>query len=287
MKGVFAGRPALFQVGLLLSLILAGAILAGALSFLFADNLSENAGLIRLYQFISAIFTFLLPAVLVAYFCSDSPEDYLFMKHLPGPRALVWVVVSMFLLSPVITFTGVVNKMMKLPAFLEPVERWMQSMEAMAEELTNLLLSQSDIFSLLANLLVVAVTAAVTEEFFFRGTLQRIIGKWTSNPHVVIWVVAFLFSALHLQFYGFIPRMLLGAYFGYLLLWSGSIWLPVLAHFINNSVAVIGMSNEKWKDNKLISGEIADSDLLMFGAMAALFLVLFCYCVKRLRKELG
>ena len=287
MKGVFAGRPALFQVGLLLSLILAGAILAGALSFLFADNLSENAGLIRLYQFISAIFTFLLPAVLVAYFCSDSPEDYLFMKHLPGPRALVWVVVSMFLLSPVITFTGVVNKMMKLPAFLEPVERWMQSMEAAAEELTTLLLSQSDIFSLLANLLVIAVTAAVTEEFFFRGTLQRIIGKWTSNPHVVIWVVAFLFSALHLQFYGFIPRMLLGAYFGYLLLWSGSIWLPVLAHFINNSVAVIGMSNEKWKDNKLISGEIADSDLLMFGTMAALFLVLFCYCVKRLRKELG
>ena len=68
--------------------------------------------------------------------------------------------------------------------------------------------------------------------------LQPLFGQWFRNVHVSIWVVAAVFSALHMQFFGFIPRLVLGGLFGYLYFWSRTIWVPVLAHFINNLIAV-------------------------------------------------
>jgi len=88
-------------------------------------------------------------------------------------------------------------------------------------------------------MLIVAVVPAVGEELLFRGVLQKIMIAWTKNPHFGVWITAFLFSALHLQFFGFFPRMLLGALFGYLFLWSKSLWLPILGHFINNGTVVL------------------------------------------------
>jgi membrane protease YdiL (CAAX protease family) len=86
---------------------------------------------------------------------------------------------------------------------------------------------------------MIGIIPAIGEELLFRGVIQRIFTEWTKNIHWGIWISAILFSALHLQFYGFVPRAILGAIFGYLLVWSGNLWLPVLAHFINNTVAVI------------------------------------------------
>lgn len=94
------------------------------------------------------------------------------------------------------------------------------------------------ITDLIFNLLLVAVLAGLGEELFFRGILQKIFGEWR-NAILAIWMAAFIFSAIHLQFYGFFPRMLLGAFFGYLLFWSGNLWLPILAHTVNNGLAVL------------------------------------------------
>jgi membrane protease YdiL (CAAX protease family) len=88
---------------------------------------------------------------------------------------------------------------------------------------------------------MIAVLPAVGEELLFRGVIQKLFSKITRSHHWGIWISAILFSALHLQFYGFIPRLLLGAMFGYLLVWSGSLWLPILAHFINNAAAVTAL----------------------------------------------
>jgi len=84
---------------------------------------------------------------------------------------------------------------------------------------------------------------------------QRIFSNWTQNPHWGIFISAFIFSAIHFEFYGFFPRLILGMMFGYFLYWSGSIWLPILAHFVNNGIAVItfylissGRLNEKMAD---------------------------------------
>ena len=175
----------------------------------------------------------------------------------------------MFLFSPVINLLGLLNKQMELPAFMAPIEEWMRAQETLAEQLTTILLSSDSVWVILANLIVIAVTAGITEEFLFRGALQRVIGKWTSNPHTIIWIAAILFSAFHLQFYGFLPRMILGACFGYLLYWSKSIWISVFSHFVNNASAAIGMSDSRPKDNEFFTGAIPAEHLLDFCLTAA------------------
>jgi hypothetical protein len=90
----------------------------------------------------------------------------------------------------------------------------------------------------LLNLFICAALPAIGEEFFFRGTLQQLFNQWFKNKHVAIIVTAFLFSAIHLQFYGFIPRFLLGLYLGYLFVWTGSLWAPIFAHFLHNGISV-------------------------------------------------
>ena len=115
----------------------------------------------------------------------------------------------------------------------------MRNKEDTAKEFANNLLVMHTQNALLINLLMLAIIPAVGEELFFRGCLQRIFSRWVGNQHVGIWIVAFIFSAIHLQFFGFLPRMLLGALFGYLLLWGGSLYVPIFAHFINNAMVVI------------------------------------------------
>ena len=109
----------------------------------------------------------------------------------------------MGLLAPLINLLSLWNQSLHLPAALAPVEQTMRHLEELAEQLTQTLLSSDRIDILLANLLVVAILAAITEECFFRGSLQRILSRCHSNAHVVIWTAAILFSAFHLQFLDF------------------------------------------------------------------------------------
>jgi len=113
--------------------------------------------------------------------------------------------------------------------------------------------------------------------------LQRVIGKWTRNHHIIIWSAAILFSAFHMQFFGFLPRMLLGAYFGYLLYWTRNIWIPVFAHFVNNAFAVISMSDASLKDNEFITGDISTQNLLPYTIVAIVALFFFVRCCQKLK----
>ncbi len=291
LKGIFSGRPVVFQLLFLLVFLLFGAAFSSLIGtgafFVLHDgggNMTEYPAMMRLMQLCSAVGTFLFPALMVAWLCSPLLEDYLCVRRGVDAKVLLLVLVSMVLLSPAITLTALMNKHMVLPSFMAPVEEWMQAQEVLAEQLTETLLSRSDPLTLLSNLFVVALMAGVTEEFFFRGTLQRILGGWTTNHHVVIWSAAILFSAFHLQFYGFVPRMLLGAYFGYLLYWSRNIWIPVFAHFVNNAFAVVGMSDSRWRDNEFISGDISDAHLPAYAAVAVVALILYIICVRHIRK---
>lgn len=291
IKGIYAGRPAMFQLLILLLFLSGGAILSSALAlglqlltFGLHGDITQHPSFMRLAQFISAIGTFLVPSLLTAWTCSEHPEDYLSMRKVSDGRIWPLVFISMFLFSPTISLLGLINEQMELPAFMAPVEQWMRAQEDLMEQLTKIMLGNGSTSTLLANLIVIAAAAGVTEEFLFRGALQRIIGKWTSNHHIIIWSAAILFSAFHLQFYGFIPRLILGAYFGYLLVWTRSIWIPVFAHFANNAFAVIGMSDSRLKDNEYITGEIPREDLLQFGLVAVFTLILFVLTCQYLYK---
>lgn len=293
LKGIYAGKPAMFQLLLLLLCLLFGGILSsliGTGGFLLLYGVSENfmqyPDAIRVIQLISAIGTFLLPSFVVAWLCSPVPAEYLWMRKSPDIKSLFLVLVSMLLMSPTISLVALLNKQMVFPSFMAPVENWMKTQEALAEQLTHMLIAGDELTNLLSNLLVIAIMAGITEEFLFRGALQRIIGKWTSNHHIVIWTAAIAFSAFHMQFYGFLPRMLLGAYFGYLLYWSGNIWIPVFAHFVNNAFAVVSMSDIRLKENEFITGDISDAHLLPYSALAIVTFILFLQCAQYIRKIL-
>ena len=130
--------------------------------------------------------------------------------------------------------------------------------------------------------------AGLAEEILFMGALLSIIRKKATNPHLAIWIVAIIFSAIHFQFYGFIPRMLLGAFLGYLLYWSKSIWIPVFAHFLHNAIAVTGnyMGLYAESENDITSGitEIKTEEILMTTTIAIAGLILFVICAKIMKK---
>jgi len=116
---------------------------------------------------------------------------------------------------------------------------WAEGLEKQAAELTQSMLSFQDSTPLWPVVVSVALLPAICEEWVFRGTLQPIVARATKNYHAGIWISAVLFSAIHMQFFGFLPRLLLGASFGYLVVHSGSIWPAILAHFVNNVSVVL------------------------------------------------
>ena len=200
---------------------------------------TASIGIQKLFLGFSSIGMFVLPPFIFARLESRSPFIYL-QTNIPRPRVLLILgLIIMIFVTPFIEWTVLLNQRMKLPDFLEPIERWMQYKEIGAEILTKKLLVMNSTGDLVLNLLLIAVIPAVGEEFLFRGCIQKIFSRWTNNQHAGVWIAAIIFSTIHVQFFGFIPRMILGALFGYMLMLSQSIWVPVLAHFYNNASAVI------------------------------------------------
>lgn len=291
LKGILAGQAGSLQIVMLLSLIVIGAVLSSSFAVFILQLLPgaspnlQNPDALRWIQLCSSIGTFLFPPLVMAWLCSTRPKEYLFIDESPQLYALLLVMLSVFLITPFITLTGLLNQQMALPSFMEPVERWMREQEDLAEKITGLLLEGEGLLVFSANFLVIVIAAAVTEEFLFRGVLFRLFEKWIRNRHVIIWVGAILFSAFHMQFYGFIPRMLLGAYFGYLLYWSKNLWLPVFAHFVNNAISMIGLSDNRLKEHEFVTGEISPEHLPGFVLFSLLTLGLFILCVRLLYKS--
>lgn len=131
------------------------------------------------------------------------------------------------------------NSHLALPEFLSEVEQWMRDMETQLMELTQFLTNFQSISELLAGILVIGVFAGVGEELFFRGLIQPKMQGYLGSPHWGIWVTAIIFSAIHVQFYGFLPRLFLGALFGYLYHYTGSLFYPILGHILNNALTLL------------------------------------------------
>lgn len=127
------------------------------------------------------------------------------------------------------------------PDFLKEFGDWAREREKLAEELTHFFTTFNSTGDFLLGVFVIAFLPAIGEELVFRGMLQPEIYRASGNQHVAIWVSAIIFSAFHMQFFGFVPRVLLGALFGYLYVWSGNLLLPMIAHFVNNGFSVVMM----------------------------------------------
>lgn len=228
-----------------LLLCLFGLCLALALTFLIILPTSgeqtldlSNPATLKWVQLIQSILTFVLPALLlrVLFWGSESPYRQTIGSQWKG---ILLACFAIIVASPMINALAAWNESIHLPHSLASLEQWMREQEDAAALATNLLLTANSWVDLLINILIVGVLAGVGEELLFRGTLQKAMTSHQINPHVAIWSIAILFSAIHLQFYGFIPRMLLGAWFGYLYWWSGSIMIAIAAHSLNNIGSVL------------------------------------------------
>jgi len=116
---------------------------------------------------------------------------------------------------------------------------WAREREDVAEKFTKFLTQFDSAGQFALGFLAIAVLPAIGEEFTFRGWLQPTIQKITGNHHIAIWFSGIVFSAFHFQFFGFVPRMLLGAMFGYFMYWSANLWVPIVAHFVNNGFTIL------------------------------------------------
>ena len=243
MPPLFFNKSYWLQFCYLLLFIVCGATIFSALA-LFVKQLCFGLGTSSRYdiyvaQSISSFGTFFAPALLFSYCASKKWFSYSKADKIAPPSLAGYVLIISLFILPVIASLGYMNEQITLPEWMQKIETWMREMEEISKILLQTLTANSNISILLLNILIMALFPALFEEFLFRGTLQPFFSKWFANKHVAIIVTAFIFSAIHLQFYGFIPRFLLGIYLGYLLIWGKSLWLPIFAHFMHNAVSLI------------------------------------------------
>lgn len=253
MERSFGEKKPVYSLLLLLGLMLVvsvsiQAVFIGALSvftsenFLAESDVSDASPEYMLYMkillIVSSLSTFMIPALWLQH--KERQFNYFPTYRLQS--YIPYILTFCFLLSfaPLMNKIGEWNMNMKLPESWGALEAWMRESEDKMAALTKRIVMDPTWTGLLINTVVLALIPAIAEEFFFRGALQGILLRWFGSNGVAIWVTAIIFSAIHFQFYGFLPRMVLGLFFGYLLVWSGNIWLPIFAHFVNNfSVTLI------------------------------------------------
>ncbi len=169
------------------------------------------------------------------------------------------------------------NTHVTFPELLRGFEEWARTKEDQLSELTKVATTFNSPVDLIFGLLVIAILPAVGEEFVFRGIIQNELWRGTKNIHTAIWLSAIIFSAIHVQFYGFIPRMLLGALFGYLYYWSGNLLIPIFAHFFNNAFGVIGiyLYRKGTIDINPEGNEVASWQAIVFCTLVTITLLYF------------
>jgi membrane protease YdiL (CAAX protease family) len=252
MKGLLAHRPPLNQLITLVAIALVsffsvamiGTIALQALTGISVDSLSDlspaqlsKPGMLtflRGMQFVQFIGLFVLPAWICSQLFSYEPNRFLGFQAPNLSQFWFWSILIMIILLPFTQLVGELNQRIVFPGGMK---EWMQSQEKSAEQTVKALLSAQSLNDLLLNLFFVAVLAGVGEELLFRGLIQRILvrkyGRWTG-----IVIAAILFSAMHMQFYGFFPRFLLGVVLGILFAYSGSLWVAILAHFFYDAMLI-------------------------------------------------
>jgi membrane protease YdiL (CAAX protease family) len=222
-------------------------------------------------QLVSTTIPIIAVSLLFAYAIVREPQEYLKLNFRFPLLLLVIVFCVMFISSPLIELLGNINQKLVLPHFLDGVQKWMRESEDTAKKLTDVLLLMPTVGSMIARVLFIGLLTAIVEEFMFRGCIQTIFTRWTKNTHAAIWITAVLFSAFHMEFFGFLPRLMLGVLFGYFVAWSGSIWTGVWAHFINNGTAVVA---SYLFQNKLIKVNPDDQHIFNYSSYLFSFIII-------------
>lgn len=218
-------------IGMLIVFVFYG---AGAIAYLSDPNPTIHEAIVslKILQTCQAIGLFVLPGFLLSMYFSSKPLEYLGFKRINFNSVFLTILIIIFAF-PAINLLASLNEQIHLP-------EWLTSMDVKAEALTRAFMNVNNFGGLLVNIFMIAILPAVGEELIFRGILQKLFTELTGKVIWGILISAALFSAMHMQFQGFIPRFALGILLSYLYVWSGSLWLSIIAHFINNLIAIVG-----------------------------------------------
>lgn len=254
MQGFLKTKPALNQFLILISVVLVSFFVLGlvgtlALSAITGISIDQMADLSKLdfnkpgtinflrgMQFVQFISLFVVPTIICTWLFTADRKKYLGLKR-PSHSGFFLVAVGVMLIA--IPFTNWLGQLNQNIPFPSGMEKWMKAQEDEAAQTIQALLSRQSVKDLVLNILCIAGLAAVGEELLFRGMAQRLLIKIFKSPWAGIIISAAIFSAMHMQFFGFLPRFALGVLLGVIYWYSGSLWVAILAHFIYDTVLIV------------------------------------------------
>jgi len=240
-----------------------------SLESILQHPLVSNRPILWSMMLVNSVAIFLIPPLIYSYFYSDSTFGFLKLKTAPTKTHIFLTIGIMVCAIPFINFLSEFNTLV-LDAMLGE-DNALKLLEKSAEKKLDSIFNDLSFGGLLMNILVVAIMPAISEELSFRGALQQSLVRWTKKQHLSIIFTGLIFSAAHSQFYGFIPRAFLGIMFGYMVMWSGSLWIPIIAHFVNNGITAVTLfaidQNFLPQSSQNIGGE---SDSLTWGIISGI-----------------
>ena len=264
-----------------------------ALTTIFSEDVaelnlsSEDISQLKIMQLIFSVVIFIIPSLLFNYFENNKYINGLgFNSNFKRQNILIILMIILFS-QPLVIFCMQLNLdfINSISDYIPKVIESMKQMEENAKLLTEGFLKMDNIGDLLFNLFLIAIIPAIGEEMFFRGVIQKKLKNILRNPHIAILITSFIFSAIHMQFFGFLPRFFLGIILGYLFYYSGNLWMPIIAHFINNALAVFLAYFYYERINEETS-QLETPEISMMQATIFLVIVLFfIYLYKQINSK--
>lgn len=276
LAGVYVGMAVLCY------LVVSNVAAVAAFGIWGADLWNSVAGLLFV-QFFSSAGGFLLPALLLNHALKTQTPDFLHLRKGFRPSGFAVALCAYILLMPLVSGLSDWAETWRWDESSIGVLRWFHAKSADAEALTQKLLQAKGwMFGWV--LLVVGVSAGIFEEFFFRGGIQSLLEKCLHSRHAAVWAGAALFSLVHFDLYGFLPRWILGAFLGYTYLYSRSLWLPVSLHTLNNLFAAWAEHAGRAETTDLLPSHLAPFPrLLIIAACTLLAVALLLHINKKAR----
>lgn len=258
-------------------------IFTGIVSGIFNGlGLSERIRVLSV-SVIQGLLAFVFPTLLTWILTSSEPAVSIGLREQVSGRLWLWIISLYIIAYPALCQTVFWNEHMSLPDSMAGLEATWRKWEEAGAKTTNEILSVSSIGAMIVNVLIVGLFTGFAEEMFFRAGFQKLIIQSGLHPGIAIWLAALIFSAVHMQFFGFVPRLLLGAMFGYVYYRTGSIWASALLHGINNSIVVV----TTWLAALGITSENVDDIFInasgfpwIFVASSAITIIFLIYTAK-------
>lgn len=293
LKGILQDKSSSYKLFTFVCIVFLSSVIGILLSSIISPHESEmykpsNVITLKMMQLIVSVFIFIIPPLFFSYLSSVNTINIFGFKNRFKRQNLLLLFLIMIFIQPFVVYCMQINtKLLYLisdymPLIIESLEK----MEDRASELTSLFLKMNSPSELFFNLFLIALIPAIGEELFFRGVVQRYLQKLLKNPHVGVCITACVFSAIHMQFFGFLPRFVLGLILGYLFYYSSNLWMSVLGHFINNALGVLLMYSAFANKLNPDITNIKNTEINLFQAFFSVSVVLlFFYLYKKINTQ--